>query len=111
MILRSELPDTVRQRVVKYFAAIRSIGRSIVSEGKSRLRRSGNDLVGVSLLSREKRARREREKERDPDERRGGGSDVDYTERATHINKLVFTGTYTRCSGRSFITIKKIAGY
>lgn len=56
------------------------------------------------------RERLERE-ERSPDERRGGGRDVDYTERATHINKLVFTGTYTRRRGRSLITIEKTAGY
>lgn len=60
---------------------------------------------------RKEREKRKRERERDPDECRGGGSDVDYTERATHINKLVFTETYTRRSGRSFITIEKTAGY
>lgn len=38
---------------------------------------------------------RERSEKRNPDERRGGGRDVDYTERATHINKLVFTDIHS----------------
>jgi len=38
---------------------------------------------------------REKSEKRNPDERRGGGRDVDYTERATHINKLVFTDIHS----------------
>lgn len=90
-IRRSEPRNIVYQCVAKYFAAT---SRSVMSRRKSRrVRDPRDDFFGVTRLSRSGESER-----KDPDERRSGElsyrtEDEDYTERAGHINKLVFAGT------------------
>lgn len=88
MIPRLELHDTVRHRVAKYFAAIRSI-RPINRRPREKADRGDaiSSACGFSFIG--KRARREI--------RMNVAAEVgtlDYTERATHINKLVFTDVH-----------------
>lgn len=91
----SELCDIIYHTSWDILRRLGLSGRSVCQIVVSKEKINSNDTRDnffMSFLSRTKKNDRT-----NPDERHGGGKNVDYTKRAIHINKLVFADT--RCRG------------